>query len=170
MNNITEVDIEENVEVNSYLTFKLDDESFAVEVQRVIEILEIPNITVIPRAPSYMAGIINLRGKVLPLIDTKIKFGLVPIEFKENTCIIVIEIDVEGDKMEIGTLVDAVNEVMDIPAESLLPSPSIEAKYSLNFIDGRFLNGDDYTMVLNLDEVFSLMEMDFMQEVGVTMD
>lgn len=159
-------DKEEQAVMNSFLSFKLDDELFAVDVKKVIEILEVPSITKIPRAPKYMAGIINLRGKVLPLVDTKVKFGLDPIEFTVNTCIIVIEIEVEGEVLQIGTLVDAVLEVMEIPEDQIQPSPSIEASYKLEFIQGMFRKDENFIMLLNLSEVFSIQDVQYMQETN----
>ena len=159
----------ENVEpgiLDSFLTFKMDDELFGVDVKKVIEILEVPSITKIPLAPEYMAGIINLRGKVLPLIDTKVKFGLSPIEFKVDTCIIVIEIEVEGEVLQIGTLVDAVLEVLEISGSDIQPSPSIEAKYKLEFIRGMIRKDEEFIMLLNLDEVFSIQDVMYMQEAN----
>lgn len=152
--------------IDSFLTFKLDEEFFGVDVKKVIEILEVPDITKIPLAPDYMAGIINLRGKVLPLIDTKIKFGLGAVEFTVDTCIIVIEIEVEGEILQIGTLVDSVQEVLEISQSEVQPSPSIEAKYKLEFIRGMIRKGDDFIMLLNLDEVFSIQDVMYMQETN----
>ncbi len=159
----------ENEAMESYLSFKLDDEFFAVDVKKVIEILEVPGITSIPLSPDYMAGVINLRGKVLPLIDTKVKFGLDPIEFTVDTCIVVIEIEVEGEVLQIGTLVDAVLEVLEVPQSSIQPSPSIEAKYRLDFIRGMIRREEDFIMLLNLDEVFSIQDVMYMQEANETM-
>jgi purine-binding chemotaxis protein CheW len=159
-------DEHENETIDSYLSFKLDDEFFAVDVKKVIEILEVPGITSIPLAPDYMAGIINLRGKVLPLIDTKVKFGLKPIEFTVDTCIIVIEIKVEGELLQIGTLVDSVLEVLDVPLSQIQPSPSIEAKYKLEFIKGMIRRDEDFIMLLNLDEVFSIQDVMYMQDAN----
>ena len=161
--------IEEEVDsevLDSYLSFKLDDEFFGVDVRKVIEILEVPGITRIPLAPDYMAGIINLRGKVLPLIDTKVKFGLKPIEFTVDTCIVVIEIEVEGEVLQIGTLVDSVLEVLEVAQSNIQPSPSIEAKYRLDFIKGMIRKDEDFIMLLNLDEVFSIQDVIFMQEAN----
>lgn len=158
----------ENEVMDSYLTFKLDDEFFGVDVKKVIEILEVPGITRIPLAPDYMAGIINLRGKVLPLIDTKVKFGLEPIEFTVDTCIVVIEIEVEGEVLQIGTLVDSVLEVLEIPQSAIQPSPTIEAKYKLEFIRGMIRKDDDFIMLLSLDEVFSIQDVMILQEANET--
>ncbi len=159
----------DNEVMESYLSFKLDDEFFAVDVKKVIEILEVPGITSIPLSPDYMAGVINLRGKVLPLIDTKVKFGLESIEFTVDTCIVVIEIEVEGEVLQIGTLVDAVLEVLEVPQSAIQPSPSIEAKYRLDFIRGMIRREDEFIMLLNLDQVFSIQDVMYMQEANETM-
>jgi len=159
-------DIEQNKDISSYLSFMLDDQLFALNVQKVIEILEVPPITKIPRAPEYMAGVINLRGNVLPLIDTKVKFGLPPVERTINTCVIVIEITVEGETMNIGTLVDEVLEVLEVDKKEIKPSPTIEAKYNLDFIEGVFRKDEEFIMLLNLSEIFSLGEVSFMQDAN----
>ena len=162
--------LEEKKDLNSYLTFKLDEEYFALNVLKVIEILEVPQITKIPRSPDYMAGIINLRGKVLPLVDTKVKFGLPPIEYTINTCIIVIEINVEGELLQVGTLVDEVLEVIEIEKNEIQPSPSIEAKYNLEFIEGMFRKDENFIMLLDLDKVFSIQDYSYMQSNSDTND
>ncbi len=159
-------EIEEAVmeHTQSYLSFRLDEEFFALNVQHVIEILEVPKITRVPHAPAYMAGVINLRGKVLPLVDTKVKFGLEPVQYTVNTCVIVVDIEVEGEKIQIGTLVDAVLEVMEIGVSQIQPSPTIQARYKLEFIEGVFRKEEDFIMLLNLGKVFSIEEMNEMQD------
>lgn len=164
MNVFKEKDEKAIVEVDSYLSFKLDEEFFAVDVKQVIEILEVPNITRVPLAPDYMSGIINLRGKVLPLIDTKVKFGLEPVKQTINTCIIVLELNVEDEVIQIGALVDSVMEVLEIEKSNIQPSPAIEAKYPLDFIKGMFRKEEDFIMLVSLDAVFSLEEVQFMQD------
>lgn len=105
---------EELSSLSSYLSFKLGDEVFAANVSKVLDILEMTNITKVPKAPPYLKGVINLRGTVLPLIDTRIKFGLSPTEFTPNTCILVLDIKIENEGLQIGSLVDSVQEVMEI--------------------------------------------------------
>lgn len=155
---MSEIEKTETKRVHSFLSFRLGDERFVVDVSKVIEILEISKITKVPKAPDYMAGVINLRGKVLPLIDTKLKFGLPKIEFTVDTCIVVIEIELEGETIHIGVLVDAVLEVMEIDATIIKPSPSIDARYPLNFIKGMIETDKNFMMVLDINEVFSLQE------------
>lgn len=148
----------ETHKMTSYLSFLLDGEYFAVNVAKVIEILEVPNITKIPRAPEYMTGVINLRGSVLPIVDTRIKFGLPKIDFKVDTCIIVLDAEVEGETTKVGALVDAVLEVFDISEDKILPSPVINTNYNLDFISGMFRADDGFVMLLNMDAVFSVRD------------
>lgn len=108
----------ENLNVsNSYLSFKLENETFAVTVERVHEILEIPTVTKVPKSPDFMTGVINLRGNVLPVIDTRIKFGLAKTDFTIDSCIIVLSIMMENEQITIGALVDSVQEVLELSSE-----------------------------------------------------
>jgi len=151
-------------EINSYLTFKLGEEYFASHVSNVLNILELVKITEVPMAPPYMKGVINLRGSVLPVVDTRIKFGLSEIEFTKNTCIIVINVDISGDKVSVGALVDSVQEVLEVDQKQILPPPSIGAKYKSEFITGMIKMDNNFIMVLNLDKVFSTDELSILQD------
>ncbi len=139
----------------SYLTFTLNSELFALDVRQVIEILEVTKITSVPKAPGYMKGVINLRGKVLPLIDTRVKFELSPIEFTENTCIVVMEVVIDDENLQVGALVDSVQEVIEAKDSMLQPSPSIDASYPLEFIKGVLNVNEVFIMVLEITQVFS---------------
>ncbi|MEO6187498.1 MAG: chemotaxis protein CheW [Ginsengibacter sp.] len=149
----------------SYLTFKLDNELFAINVSKVLEILEIKPITKIPKAPSFMKGVINLRGNILPVIDTRNKFCLPQYDFTIDTCIIVLNINADKDSLLVGAIVDSVQKVIDIPVDCIQPSSSIGAIYREDFINGIAKIEDDFIMILNIDRVFSaedisVMEMD----------
>ena len=109
---------EEQKLLDSYLSFKLGDELFAANVAKVLNILEMVKITKVPKAPEYMKGVINLRGNVLPVIDTRTKFGMTPTEFTKNTCILVLDIIVDGEDIQVGALVDSVQEVLEITEDS----------------------------------------------------
>src|ERR1700752_4881483 len=111
--------------LTSYLTFKLGDETFAANVSKVIEILEIPKITKVPRSPDFMRGVVNLRGNVLSVIDSRTKFGLPPVDDTVNTCIIVMNITIEGQEITVGLVVDAVKEVIEIDKASIQGLPEI---------------------------------------------
>ena len=148
----------------SFLSFKLDNERFAVNVDKVIEILEVPKITKIPKAPDYMQGVINLRGNVLPVIDIHIKFGMKPTEMTVDTCIIVMNIVIDGEELMVGSLVDAVEEVLEISSEQISPSPNIGNKYRSEFIEGMTKVNENFIMILSIDKVFSADEISQLKE------
>ena len=141
--------------ITSYLTFKLGDEEFAAHVSKVLNILELTKITEVPKSPNYMTGVINLRGSVLPVIDTRIKFGMTPTEFTPSTCIVVMDIDLEGESVHVGALVDSVQAVVEIEHDQIMPPPSLGNKYRSEFIEGVANLNDKFVMILNMDEVFS---------------
>jgi purine-binding chemotaxis protein CheW len=144
----------QNSTYESYLSFKLGDELFAASTNKVLSILEITDITPVPHSPSYMKGIINLRGAVLPIMDTRVKFGLSPTVITSSTCIIVLEVAVDDQKIQLGALVDAVHAVLEINNEKLLPSPSIGSKYRSDFIEGVVDTNSGFIMLLNTDRIF----------------
>ena len=144
--------------LNSYLSFRLGHESFAVRVSKVIEILEVPHITKVPKSPAFMRGVINLRGTVLPVVDARLKFGMKEISDSINTCIIVFNILFEKEEMMVGALVDAVEEVFELNEEKLMPPPSIGGKYKTEFIKGMARKEDEFIMVLDVDKIFSNVE------------
>jgi purine-binding chemotaxis protein CheW len=148
----------------SYLTFRLDEELFATSVANVIEILELSKITRVPRAPQFMRGVINLRGTVLPVIDARLKFGLERVEDTVNTCILVLNIAIDGETLTIGALVDAVQEVLEIDRNSVQPAPSIGSRYKTEFIEGMVKLQDQFIMLLNLSMVFSSNDMSILKE------
>lgn len=146
------------LKINSYLSFKLGEEEFAAHVGKVLNILEMTKITEVPKAPEYMKGVINLRGTVLPVIDTRIKFGMQPTDYTTNTCIIVLDIEVDGESIHIGALVDAVQAVLEIDKSKIMPPPSIGSKYKSEFIEGVASIDDKFIMILDMDAVFSIQD------------
>ncbi|OFX21212.1 MAG: chemotaxis protein CheW [Bacteroidetes bacterium GWA2_31_9] len=149
---------ETTINSNSYLTFKIGNELFAAHVSKVLNILEMTKITKVPRAPEYMLGVINLRGTVLPVVDTRVKFGIVANEITSNTCIIVMDIAIENDNVHVGALVDSVQEVLEIEEKNILPPPSIGSKYKSEFIKGMIHFNEEFIMLLDIDKVFSSEE------------
>jgi len=146
--------------LTSYLSFKLGEETFAANVSKVLNILEMTKITKVPKAPDYMKGVINLRGTVLPLVDTRIKFGLTPTEFTANTCILVLDIVIGEESLQVGGLVDAVQEVLEIEPHQILPPPNIGSKYHSEFILGMFkATEEQFIMILDMDKVFTVEEL-----------
>lgn len=143
---------------NSYLSFMLNNEIFASNVSKVLNILELVRITEIPQSPPYIKGVINLRGDVLPVIDTRIKFGMSPTVLGKDTCILVMEIEIEGETLKVGALVDSVVEVMEISDSELLPSPTIGENYKINFIQSMAEYNDQFIMILDIDKVLTTNE------------
>jgi purine-binding chemotaxis protein CheW len=144
-----------STKINSYLSFTLNNEHFAVNVSKVIEILEVPKITKVPKAPEYLKGVINLRGNVLPVIDTRVKFGMLAVENTIDTCVVVIEIDIDDEVLTVGALVDSVKEVIEISEESIKPSPTIGTDYNPEFMEGIVKMDNDFLMILDIGKVFS---------------
>lgn len=120
-----------------YLTFELAGEEYGLEILKVKEIIGIMKITSIPRMPTYMKGVINLRGKVIPVIDLRLKFGMEPIEYNERTCIIVVDIaDGMQNSLMMGIVVDSVSEVLNIGAEDIEDTPAFGTKVDTEYITG----------------------------------
>ena len=122
--------------VNTFLTFKIADEIFASNVSKVLNILEMQEITKVPQAPEYMSGVMNLRGVVLPVISSRIKLGMPFKEADKNTAIIVIQTEMENETIQIGIIVDSVLEVIELTEQEIKPPPSIGAKYNSEYILG----------------------------------
>ena len=143
------------INLNSWLSFKLGVETFASNVSKVLNILEMQKITEVPKTPDYMMGVINLRGMVLPVIDTRMKFGMEPITITASTCILVLDVIVENKSLKVGALVDSVEEVLEIEEKDIQESPTIGTKYRTEFIEGMIHKGDSFIMLLDMDMVFS---------------
>ncbi len=141
-------------EDQKYLTFKLADEEYGVEILKVREIIGVMDITSVPRMPVYMKGVINLRGKVIPLMDLRLKFGLDEIAHTEQTCIIVVDVG-----KEIGIIVDTVSEVLDIKGENVEPPPSMGGSVDTSFILGMGKVGDAVKILLDISKVLTNEEM-----------
>jgi len=157
-------------EIKSYLTFNLGEEVFACHVNKLLHILEIPKITEVPGSPSYMNGMIDLRGSVLPVIDARVKLGMPPIEYTKNTCIVVMDINIDKDRLLVGVLVDAVAEVLEFDENKILPPPNLGSKYKSEYIKGIVKKEKQFIIILDIDTVFSLDDIDFLKETTDTID
>ncbi len=153
--------------IQTYLTFTLNEEFFAANVNQVLNILEMKPITRVPKSPAYLRGAINLRGNVLPVVDLRIKFAMPPTEIASDTCIIVLNIEMEDEMVTLGILVDAVNEVLEIDEEKIEPSPTIGTKYKAELIKGMWRKKDGFIMLLNMDYIFSNEELLIVKETVV---
>ena len=139
-----------------YLTFRLADEGYGIEILKVQEIIGLMNITHVPRTPVFIRGVINLRGKVIPVVDLRLKFGLDKKDDTERTCIIVVQVT-QGDNTVVimGIIVDEVSEVLDITADQIEPSPSFGAAVNTEFIMGMGKSAQKVVMLLDVDKVLS---------------
>jgi purine-binding chemotaxis protein CheW len=142
-------------EISQYLTFSLYKEKYAVSVSNVREILEVIPITRVPGMPDYMKGVLNLRGSVVPVIDLRKKFSLPDAENTIDTSIIILEIINGEEIMLIGSLVDSVQEVINISAEEIEPAPTLGMSMKTGFITGMFQHDKDFLIILNINKVLS---------------
>jgi purine-binding chemotaxis protein CheW len=149
---------------NQYLTFNLDGEMFALPVTQVREILEFTPMTRIPQTPDYMRGVINVRDKVVPVIDMRTKFGLAQTTETVDTCIIIVHVQIEGESTMVGALVDSVQEVLELSADQIEAPPRMGARLNTDFLHGMAKIEDDFAMILDIDKVFSSDELAILQQ------
>ena len=141
---------------NSYLTFQLGDERFAVHVSKLLNILELIPITKVPKSPEFLKGVINLRGSVLGVIDIKMKFDFPITEYTKETCILVLQVLMDEDVTEVGAIVDSVHDVIEIEEKEILPPLSVGIKFKSEFVTGVINFNDKFIMVLDIDKIFSI--------------
>lgn len=144
--------------VGSYLSFKIGSEEFAIHVDHVLSILEVQQITKIPKAPEYLKGIINLRGKVLPVIDTRVKLNMPATEYTNNTCIIVMDLQMNNELIQIGALADSVSAVLEIDETKINNSPEIGNGYKAEFIEGIVDVDEHFILILDVIKLFTTQE------------
>ena len=153
-------------ELQQYLTFMLGSETFAIGILNIKEIIEYGNLTEVPRMPEFIRGVINLRGSVVPVIDLGARFGKQAGEVTPRTCVVIIEVQYEGEEHVVGVMVDAVNEVLDIPADQIEPAPSFGANIRADFIRGMGKVEGKFVILLNVNHVLSLDEMSSLAGLG----
>ncbi len=141
-----------------YLTFKLADEVFALDISQVREVLDFTAITKVPRTPEFMRGVINLRGNVVPVVDMRLKFGMTATDKTVNTCIIIVEIDLDGERTILGALADSVQEVIELEPGQIEAAPKIGTHLKTEFIRGMGKRDDAFIIILDIDKVFSAEE------------
>jgi len=150
-------------ENHQYLTFKLDEEVFALGIDKVREVLDYTSVTKVPQTPDFMRGVINLRGSVVPVVDMRLKFAMAKTEKTVNTCIIIVEINLEGETTVLGALADSVQEVLDLEPHQIEPAPKIGTKLRTDFISGMGRRGEQFIIILDIDKVFSGEELSAVQ-------
>ncbi|MCE9574268.1 MAG: chemotaxis protein CheW [Deltaproteobacteria bacterium] len=141
--------------VASFLTFKLGDELFAIDVAQVREILDLTEITRVPTAPPYMRGVVNVRGSAVPVVDLRHKFGLPATADTVNTRIVVIEVDLDGELTVLGGLADSVHEVLELERAQIREPPRLAMRWRAEMIAGLGKKDDQFVIVLDIARVFA---------------
>jgi Chemotaxis signal transduction protein len=142
-----------------YLSFKLKEEVFGIDVSQVREILDVIKITKIPQTPDFMCGVINLRGNVVTVVDMNMKLGMAKSEKTVNTCIVVVEVKHEDETIVLGVLVDSVQEVFEIEPADIEPAPKIGTHLKNAYIKGMGKRGDNFIIIIDADKIFSVEEL-----------
>ncbi len=142
-----------------FLTFKLGDEVYGVDVLQVREVLDAVPVTKVPRSPEFMLGVINLRGSVVPVVDMRRKFGMQAADRSRDTCIVVMEIALEGETTVIGALADAVEEVLELTEAQIEPAPKLGTRLNTEFIRGMGKRDEQFIILLDVDRIFSAEEL-----------
>jgi len=142
-------DENEDTQEDKFLTFVLADEEYGIEIRYVTEIIGMQKITEVPDVPSYIRGVINLRGKVIPVMDVRLRFGLPERPYDERTCIVVINVAEQA----VGLIVDRVSEVLDIPKSEIEPPPQVKKGSGSRFIEGLGKVGDTVKILLNAEKL-----------------
>ncbi len=146
-----------------YLTYKLGDEVFAFDISKVREVLDFTTITRVPKMPEFLRGVINLRGSVVPVVDLRLKFGMPKTDKTVDTCVIITEVNVDGEQTTLGALADSVQEVMDLDPDGIEPAPRIGTGLNTEFIKGMGRHNDKFIIILDIDKVFSTDELALVQ-------
>jgi len=157
-----------NLESTQYVTFELDDELYALEISKVQSVVDFVKPTKVPKTPDFMSGVVNLRGRVVPIIDLRLKFGLSKCLQTIDSCIIMVEITLDEEATIMGILADSVKAVIDLESDCIEPAPKIGTRLKTEFIKGMGKRENSIIIILDLDKIFSTDEFSFMQEVGST--
>ncbi len=157
--------VETITETRQYLSFKLEEEEFALDISKVKEVLDFTKITKVPQTPDFMKGVINLRGSVVPVVDLNKKFGIKYTQKTSDTRIIIGEVTIDGDEIVLGVLADSVHEVMDIEPENIEPAPKIGTRLNTEFLRGMGKRGEEFVMILDIDKVFSAEDLVLVSQV-----
>ena len=154
--------MEEDTQHGRFLTFTLDDEVYGIEIQHVTEIIGIQSITKVPEVPDYVKGIINLRGKIIPVIDVRLKFSKPAMEYDDRTCIVVIDIN----DVSVGLIVDNVDEVLTIDDEDIAAPPANKTGFENRYIKGIGKAGDKVQLLLDCEKLLKTEEMEMIEGIN----
>jgi purine-binding chemotaxis protein CheW len=142
-----------------YLTFFLADEEYAINIQRVKEIIEYTTVTKVPKVPQWIRGVINLRGNVVPVVDLAVRFGLDDRPETKTTCIVIVEVEQDSERAVMGVIADAVNQVIDFAAKDIETPPAFGTRVRLEYLFGMGKLGKKFALILNIDSVLSNAEL-----------
>ncbi len=154
------------IKTGKYLTFTLAEETYGIGILKVKEIIGMMSITSVPQTPDFIKGVVNLRGKVIPVFDLRLKFSMDSIPYSDRTCIIVVEIDGESGTILIGIVVDAVSEVVNITQEEIEETPSFGSRLDTDYILGMAKIEDGVKILLNIDKVLSSVEISALERTS----
>jgi purine-binding chemotaxis protein CheW len=145
-------------ETAQYITFKLGEELFAINVTQVREVLDLSLVTKVPTAPDYMRGVVNVRGSAIPVVDLRLKFGLAKSADTVQTRIVVLELNLDGESVVLGGLADSVHEVIELEPGQINEPPRIGMRWKTDLIQGIGKRNDSFIIILDIARVFSLEE------------
>ncbi|RJP78150.1 MAG: purine-binding chemotaxis protein CheW [Candidatus Zixiibacteriota bacterium] len=160
---LLEAQDQEDAQEGKYLTFALGREEYGIEIRHVTEIIGIQNVTDLPDMPNFIKGVINLRGKVIPVIDVRLRFAMAEREYDERTCIVVVNIR----NAAVGLIVDSVSEVLDIPGDQIEPPPMVRKGQGSRYIEGLGHVGDTVKILLNISNLLHEEELEQISEAAV---
>jgi purine-binding chemotaxis protein CheW len=149
-----------------YLTFSMAGEEYGIGILKIKEIIGMMPITHVPQTPEFVKGVINLRGKVIPVIDLRLRFGMETIDYTERTCIIVVEIQGDAGTVQIGIVVDSVSEVLNIKGEDVEEAPTFGTKLNTDYILGMAKMEGGVKILLDIDQVLSNDEVSLLEKAA----
>jgi len=149
-----------------YLTFRLANEEYGISILKIKEIIGVMPITTVPQTPEFVKGVINLRGKVIPVITLRKKFGMEETEYTDKTCIVVVEILINAEKVQIGIVVDTVSEVLNIKREEIEDTPSFGTNLDTKYILGMAKMEGGVKILLDIDRVLSAEELELLESAA----
>ena len=161
-----ETNVQTSIRDEKYLTFSLADEEFGIGILKIKEIIGMMPITSVPQTPEFVKGVINLRGKVIPVIDLRLRFGIEEIDYTERTCIIVVEVERSSNTVFIGVVVDAVSEVLNIKEGDIEETPAFGAKLDTEYILGMAKMEGGVKILLDIDQVLSASEFELLENAA----
>ncbi len=149
----------QSVEHSQYLTFFIADEEYAVSIIRAKEIIQYDTLTKVPKTPHWIRGVINLRGGVVPVVDLAVKFGLPDTAITSSACIVITEVEIEGETTVMGVLADSVSQVIDLRGDDIEPPPAFGTRINVDYLRGMGKLGKKFVLILDVDKVLSAEEL-----------